>query len=56
MIRSLHPDLSVMLEKAIVTRDEEAQPHIYKAALNRQRAGTRLVRHLISKVYNGFGA
>ena len=45
--------LSVMLEKGLVTRDEEAQPHIYRAALTRDGAGKRLVRDLIDKVYNG---
>ncbi len=45
--------LGIMLDKGLVTRDEEAQPHIYKAALTRDRAGKRLVRDLIDKVYNG---
>ena len=45
--------LSVMLDKGLVTRDEKAQPHIYKAALTRDGAGKRLVRDLIDKVYNG---
>ena len=45
--------LSVMLEKGLVTRDEEAQPHTYRAALTRDGAGKRLVRDLIDKVYNG---
>jgi len=45
--------LAVMLDKGLVTRDEEAQPHVYKAALTRDRAGQRLVRDLIDKVYNG---
>jgi len=45
--------LAVMLDKGLVTRDETAQPHIYKAALTREKAGKRLVRDLIDKVYNG---
>ena len=45
--------LAVMLEKRLVTRDEKAQPHIYKAALTRDGAGKRLVRDLIDKIYNG---
>ncbi len=45
--------LAVMLDKRLVTRDEEAQPHVYKAALSREGAGKRLVRDLIDKVYNG---
>jgi predicted transcriptional regulator len=45
--------LAVMLDKGLVTRDEEAQPHVYKAALTREGAGRRLVRDLIDKVYDG---
>jgi BlaI family transcriptional regulator, penicillinase repressor len=45
--------LAVMLDKGLVTRDEQAQPHIYKAALTRVGAGKRLIRDLINKVYNG---
>ena len=45
--------LAVMLDKGLVTRDEEAQPHVYKPALTRDRAGKRLIRDLIDKVYNG---
>lgn len=45
--------LAVMLDKGLVTRDEEAQPHVYKAAITREGAGKRLVRDLIDKVYNG---
>ncbi|HET6880897.1 MAG TPA: BlaI/MecI/CopY family transcriptional regulator [Pirellulales bacterium] len=45
--------LAVMLDKGLVTRDEDAQPHIYKAALTRDGAGKRLVRDLIDKVYKG---
>lgn len=45
--------LSVMLEKGLVTRDENAQPHVYKAVLTRDKAGKQLLRDLIDKVYNG---
>jgi predicted transcriptional regulator len=45
--------LAVMLDKGLVTRDEAAQPHVYKAALTRDGAGKRLVRDLIERVYNG---
>jgi predicted transcriptional regulator len=45
--------LAVLLDKGLVTRDEAAQPHIYKAVLTREGAGKRLVRNLIDKVYNG---
>lgn len=45
--------LAVMLDKKLVTRDEDAQPHVYKAALTRDAAGKRLLRDLIEKVYDG---
>jgi BlaI family penicillinase repressor len=45
--------LAVMLDKKLVTRDEDAQPHVYKAALTRDVAGKRLLRDLIEKVYDG---
>ena len=48
--------LSVMLEKGLVLRDEEAQPLVYRAALSRDRAGQRMVNDLIDKIYNGSAA
>lgn len=45
--------LSVMLEKGLVRRDEDASPHIYRAAVTRESAGKRLVRNLVEKVYDG---
>jgi predicted transcriptional regulator len=45
--------LAVMLEKGLVTRDENAQPHVYKATATRDKVGKQLVRELIDKVYNG---
>lgn len=45
--------LAVMLQKGLVKRDEEAQPHVYRASLSRDKAGKRLIRDLIEKVYNG---
>ena len=45
--------LSVMLQKGLVKRDERAQPHIYRAALSRERAGKRMLGELIDKVYEG---
>ncbi len=45
--------LSVMLEKGIVRRDEEASPHIYRAAISREKAGRRMLTDLIEKVYDG---
>jgi predicted transcriptional regulator len=45
--------LAVMLQKGLVTRDEEAQPHVYRAALTRAKAGKRMLDDLIEKVYDG---
>ena len=45
--------LSVMLEKELVKRNENASPHIYRAAVSRDSAGKRLVRNLVDKVYDG---
>lgn len=45
--------LSVMLEKGLVTRDENASPHIYRPALTREKASRRMLTDLIEKVYDG---
>jgi predicted transcriptional regulator len=45
--------LSVMLEKELVKRDEDAAPQIYRAAVSRESAGKRLVKDLVDKVYAG---
>lgn len=45
--------LSVMLEKGLVKRDENASPHIYRFAVSRDVAGKKLARDLVDKVYDG---
>ena len=45
--------LSVMLDKGLVKRDENASPHVYRPAISREAAGKRMVRDLIDKVYEG---
>lgn len=45
--------LSVMLEKGLVRRDENASPHVYRAAVTRESAGRRLVKDLLERVYDG---
>jgi BlaI family transcriptional regulator, penicillinase repressor len=45
--------LSVMLAKGLVKRDEKASPHIYRAAMSRDRAGKKFVAELIEKIYDG---
>jgi predicted transcriptional regulator len=45
--------LSVMLTKGLVKRDEDATPHIYRAAITRDRAAKKFLGELIEKVYDG---
>ena len=45
--------LGVMLQKGLIRRDEEAQPHVYRSALSRQKAGKRMLNDLAEKVYEG---
>jgi predicted transcriptional regulator len=45
--------LSVMLTKGLVKRDEKATPHIYRAAMTRDRAAKSFLGDLIEKVYDG---
>jgi len=45
--------LAVMLQKGLIRRNENAQPHVYRAVLSRQTAGRRMVRSLIDKIYEG---
>jgi len=45
--------LSVMLTKGLVKRDENATPHIYRAAMTRERAAKKFLSELIEKVYDG---
>lgn len=45
--------LAVMLTKGLVKRDEAATPHIYRAAITRDRAARKFLSELIEKVYDG---
>ena len=45
--------LSVMLTKGLVKRDENASPHVYRAAMSRERAAKKFLNELIEKVYDG---
>lgn len=45
--------LSVMLQKGLVTRNENANPHLYRAGLTRQRAAKKFLGDLVEKVYDG---
>src|SRR5947209_12997423 len=45
--------LAVMLEKGLVKRDEQAQPHVYRPGMSRKNAGQRMLSEIIEKVYEG---
>ena len=45
--------LAVMLQKGLVKRDEDAQPHVYRPARTRAKTGKRMLDDLIEKVYDG---
>lgn len=45
--------LSVMLSKGLVKRDESSRPHIYRAAMTRDRAAKNFLSEFIDKIYDG---
>lgn len=45
--------LSVMLTKGLLKRDEKSTPHIWRAALTRDKAAKTFLADLINKVYDG---
>jgi BlaI family penicillinase repressor len=45
--------LSVMMIKGLVKRDDQASPHVYRAAMTRGRAAKKFLNELIEKVYEG---
>jgi BlaI family penicillinase repressor len=45
--------LAVMLDKGLVKRDEQAQPHVYRPGISRKNAGQHMLSELIEKVYEG---
>jgi len=45
--------LAVMLAKGLVKRNEDATPHIWRAAITRDRAAKKFLTELIEKVYEG---
>ena len=45
--------LSVMLQKELVSRTEDVRPHVYRAGLSRKAAGKRMLKNLVTKVYEG---
>lgn len=45
--------LAVMLTKGLLKRNEKASPHIWRAAITRERAAKTFLKELIDKVYDG---
>jgi BlaI family penicillinase repressor len=45
--------LAVMLQKGLVKRNEDVQPHVYRPTLSRAKAGKQMLEHIIEKVYDG---
>ncbi|HIE95829.1 MAG: BlaI/MecI/CopY family transcriptional regulator [Fuerstiella sp.] len=45
--------LAVMLTKGLVKRNEKATPHVWRAAITRERAAKKFLTELIEKVYDG---
>ena len=48
--------LSVMLDKGLLKRDDDAKPQVYRATTPRQRTQKRMLVDLIDKVYDGSAA
>jgi BlaI family transcriptional regulator, penicillinase repressor len=45
--------LAIMLGKGLVKRDDKIRPHVYRAAMSRDRAAKSYLHDLVDKVYNG---
>ncbi|MCA9160780.1 MAG: BlaI/MecI/CopY family transcriptional regulator [Planctomycetales bacterium] len=48
--------LSVMLDKGLLKRDDDAKPQVYRPASPQQRTQRRMLGDLIDKVYDGSAA
>lgn len=48
--------LSVMLDKGLLKRDDDAKPQVYRPASPQQRTQKRMLGDLIDKVYDGSSA
>lgn len=48
--------LSVMMEKGLLKRDDDAKPQVYRAAAPQQRTQKQMLGDLIDKVYGGSAA
>jgi len=45
--------LAVMLDKGLVKRDEQANPHVYRAATSRRTTQLKMLGRLIEEAYDG---
>ena len=45
--------LSVMLDKALVKKDDSVRPQLFRAATTKRKTQSRLLSDLIQKVYDG---
>ncbi len=45
--------LSIMLEKELVKRDDSVRPQLFQAACTRKRTGTKMLRDMVEKVFEG---
>ncbi len=45
--------LSIMLEKELVKRDDSVRPQLFQAAYSRKRTGTKMLRDMVEKVFDG---
>ena len=48
--------LQIMFEKGLVTRDDSARSHVYRAAIPRERTQKRLVTDLLDRAFDGSSA
>ncbi len=48
--------MQIMLEKGLVSRDDSAKTHIYKAAVNREKTQKHLVHKMINGLFSGSSA
>lgn len=45
--------LQIMTEKGLVSREEEARAHVYRAAVSEQKATGEFLRELLGKLFGG---
>ena len=48
--------MQIMLDKGLITRDEAARAHVYKAAYSQDHTQRQLVRDLLDRLFDGSAA